>query len=438
MPCKYASFLTASAPLRYTPPTFSGLGHRPSSRCSRPWSRPTTAPRRVNARIELLATGEGEYRLHDPDTPRPRARAGLPAGRAPGAPGSCGDLRLRLHAARLTLLDALAPPTARELEILREHIDPGQASSGGPRRADGADRAEPRDERRRHLDPTGDTFPKLSLRNAERVRRQGRHPREGLRHLAVLHLARSTSSRRGSSRSGLAALGFAARRQDGDRRRQPPAALLGHARHPGARRRAGAALPGLHREGDGVHRRPRARPASRWSRTRSRSTSSSRSRRACPRLEHIVYDDARGLRHYEDAGLLSLAALQELGRQFEREHPGYFERGGGARAGRTTSRSSATRRARPASPRATMLSLPEPDRDRPERRSRARGSRATDEVVAYLPDGVDRRPHVLVRPVDRHRLHDQLPGEHGDGAARPPGDRPDLLLRPAAASTSAS
>src|SRR5580765_5503469 len=31
----------------------------------------------------------------------------------------------------------------------------------------------------------------------------------------------------------------------------------------------------------------------------------------CPRLEHIVYDDPRGLRHYDDAGLVSLAAVQE-------------------------------------------------------------------------------------------------------------------------------
>src|SRR6185295_10100156 len=45
----------------------------------------------------------------------------------------------------------------------------------------------------------------------------------------------------------------------------------------------------------------------------------------CPRLEHIVYDDPRGLRHYDDAGLVSLAAVQELGRRFDQEHPGHFE-----------------------------------------------------------------------------------------------------------------
>ena len=82
--------------------------------------------------IELLATGEGEYRLHDPDTPRPRARAGLPAG---AGAGRAGILRAMFgfdctpHG--LTLLDALAPPTARELEILREYIDLGRGVIGG-------------------------------------------------------------------------------------------------------------------------------------------------------------------------------------------------------------------------------------------------------------------------------------------------------------------
>ena len=65
-------------------------------------------------------------------------------------------------------------------------------------------------------------------------------------------------------------------------------------------------------------------------------------------------------------------------------------------------------------------------------RDRARGP-SRDRRGRRLPaHGVDRRPHVLVRPVDRRRLHDQLPGERGDGAARPPGDRADLLLRAAA------
>src|SRR5689334_11745651 len=57
-------------------------------------------------------------------------------------------------------------------------------------------------------------------------------------------------------------------------------------------------------------------------------------RARCPRLETIVYDDARGLRAYGEACLMSLAELQEAGRKFEIGHPTYFdeevERGHGA------------------------------------------------------------------------------------------------------------
>jgi long-chain acyl-CoA synthetase len=45
----------------------------------------------------------------------------------------------------------------------------------------------------------------------------------------------------------------------------------------------------------------------------------------CPRLEHVVYKDPRGLRSYTEPCLLSLAELQERGRKLERDHPGHFE-----------------------------------------------------------------------------------------------------------------
>ncbi len=45
----------------------------------------------------------------------------------------------------------------------------------------------------------------------------------------------------------------------------------------------------------------------------------------CPRLESIVYDDPRGLRSYTDAGLLSLQALQERGREYGRQYPRHFD-----------------------------------------------------------------------------------------------------------------
>src|SRR5215468_6751468 len=48
-------------------------------------------------------------------------------------------------------------------------------------------------------------------------------------------------------------------------------------------------------------------------------------REACPRLEYIVYDDPRGLRHYKDTCLLSLTELKERGAKLDRERPAYFE-----------------------------------------------------------------------------------------------------------------
>ena len=45
----------------------------------------------------------------------------------------------------------------------------------------------------------------------------------------------------------------------------------------------------------------------------------------CPQLERIWYDDARGLRNYEQAGLQSLDALVGAGEAFDRAHPGFFD-----------------------------------------------------------------------------------------------------------------
>ena len=45
----------------------------------------------------------------------------------------------------------------------------------------------------------------------------------------------------------------------------------------------------------------------------------------CPQLTRIWYDDARGLRNYEQAGLQSLDALVGAGEAFDRAHPGFFD-----------------------------------------------------------------------------------------------------------------
>jgi long-chain acyl-CoA synthetase len=42
-------------------------------------------------------------------------------------------------------------------------------------------------------------------------------------------------------------------------------------------------------------------------------------------LQHVVYDDPRGMRGYSEPGLTSLAELTELGRKFEVGHPTYFD-----------------------------------------------------------------------------------------------------------------
>ncbi|HXD05747.1 MAG TPA: AMP-binding protein [Burkholderiaceae bacterium] len=46
-------------------------------------------------------------------------------------------------------------------------------------------------------------------------------------------------------------------------------------------------------------------------------------REQCPRLSHLWFDDPRGLRNYQVAGLASLDALIEAGRAFNAQHPGY-------------------------------------------------------------------------------------------------------------------
>ena len=45
-----------------------------------------------------------------------------------------------------------------------------------------------------------------------------------------------------------------------------------------------------------------------------------------PNLKHIFYDDPRGLRNYTQAQLMSYDQLREIGREYDRQEPGFFER----------------------------------------------------------------------------------------------------------------
>jgi long-chain acyl-CoA synthetase len=45
-----------------------------------------------------------------------------------------------------------------------------------------------------------------------------------------------------------------------------------------------------------------------------------------PAIRHIIYDDPRGLRHYEQPGLVSYERVRELGRAWDTAHPGFFDR----------------------------------------------------------------------------------------------------------------
>jgi long-chain acyl-CoA synthetase len=45
----------------------------------------------------------------------------------------------------------------------------------------------------------------------------------------------------------------------------------------------------------------------------------------CPRLERIVYDDPRGLRHYDPSLMRAYADVQAAGRDFEHAHPEFFD-----------------------------------------------------------------------------------------------------------------
>jgi long-chain acyl-CoA synthetase len=45
----------------------------------------------------------------------------------------------------------------------------------------------------------------------------------------------------------------------------------------------------------------------------------------CPKLEHIIFDDTRGLRHYQQDFLHDYEIIQQAGVEFDRDHPDFYE-----------------------------------------------------------------------------------------------------------------
>jgi len=108
-----------------------------------------------------------------------------------------------------------------------------------------------------------------------------------------------------------------------------------------------------------------------------------RVREQCPRLEFIVYADARGLRAYSEPGLLSLAELEERGEKLALGQPTYFEDELG-RGGREDTAVICYTSGTTGAPKGAMLSyrnLIEMARIATERE----GLGPADEALAYLP-----------------------------------------------------
>ncbi|MFQ6015629.1 MAG: AMP-binding protein [Anaerolineae bacterium] len=45
----------------------------------------------------------------------------------------------------------------------------------------------------------------------------------------------------------------------------------------------------------------------------------------CPKLKKVIWDDPKGMRHYQDPMLISVKEVQRLGRELEKKEPGLFE-----------------------------------------------------------------------------------------------------------------
>ncbi len=147
-----------------------------------------------------------------------------------------------------------------------------------------------------------------------------------------------------------------------------------------------------------------------------------------PSLAHIYYDDPRGLRNYE--GVTSLDRLLEIGREFDRAHPEFFDRE--VAKGRAddvsvmlyTSGTTGKPKGVCQTHNAFIVSAQggcQFDKLGPH-----------DSILSYLPMAWVGRPSFFVRAMAGRGLHHQLPGVRRHGDDRSSRDRADVLLRAAA------
>src|SRR5512134_714507 len=156
------------------------------------------------------------------------------------------------------------------------------------------------------LDPALDTFPKLALRNAQRFPRKVAIREKDLG-IWQSHTWSEYVEQARLMALGLASLGFA--RGDktavvGDNRPQLYWAMLA------TQALGGVPVPlyqdSIEKEMEYIVDHAEARFAIVEDQEQVDKLLQVKGR--CPRLEHVVYDDPRGLRHYEEEGLISLAA----------------------------------------------------------------------------------------------------------------------------------
>ena len=147
-----------------------------------------------------------------------------------------------------------------------------------------------------------------------------------------------------------------------------------------------------------------------------------------PSLTHIYFDDPRGLRNYQ--AITSYERLQELGREYDRAHPGFFD-GEVAKAADRRHRDHAVHVRHDRQAEGRLPDARGVDR-RGQRRHRVRppDRERIDPVVPA--DGLGRRQPLFLRAVAGRGLHDQLPGVGRHGDDRPARDRAHVLFRAAA------